>query len=915
MTLLLAAAHLPERQRIADGALAPLARSLAEELRPLLDRPPELPNRKALLSRQGGRCPRDGALLEFDPWSPERHRCTVCGEVQSGERHHLWWVMSQQLWIAERSVIAATLQLLTGESRTGTFARAVLEETVERYLALPNRDNVLGPSRPFFSTYLESIWLLQLCVALDLLEMHHDADRRLGDRVRERVIEPSVELIVSFNEGSSNRQVWNAAACIAAGSLLSRENLVELGVHGPSGLIHHLTHGLLADGTWYEGENYHLFAHRGLWYAVTMCEAAGIPLPEESLTRFAEGFAAPLLTALPDMTMPSRRDSQYAVSLRQWRTAESLELGLARGYDSRLAGGLWELYEHGGERTDPERWRSTAEVERNVTGSALRRADLGWKSLLHARERLPVLKPDPPDSLLLEAQGLVVLRPEPRTYVALEYGEPGGGHGHSDRLGLMLVVGDERWLDDPGTGSYVDPSLFWYRSTLAHNAPLADGRSQQPARGVLCAFEVFKRHAWAEAELAAPAFGNVRFRRTIVTTAEYLLDLISWQAENGRMVDVPFHVPYDAAPLGWRVGGISGSAQPSDGFRFLADIQVADVAGGAVALRLGESRRDHNAALLPLLAPGTEAIWWRARAPGPPPPGSKPGAVLALRTWSGTGALASVWTWGAPLERLEGTVERIVIHFEGHRRPDVHERRPGGWSVTRPRSIGTSRVELRGVRHSGADGAPHMPGAPDLQGEPVVLRRDRPFHRVLSVDSYRRSEDSWADAGRPSATVDIRVTNRELLIDVAVRKHPVIFRAQEDDPELDNEHSDIHSDGVQLHLLPAGALDPICWLLVPETEARTVRTHRSGGGSVPDPRATWSERPDGYAMQVSLTHEMLSERPGAPFALDVLINEAGAGRLRRRGQLVLSGARGEWVYLRGDRQPAERFLRFRISDD
>ena len=38
----------------------------------------------------------------------------------------------------------------------------------------------------------------------------------------------------------------------------------------------------------------------------------------------------------------------------------------------------------------------------------------------------------------------------------------------------MLVVGDERILDDPGTGSYVDPTLHWYRSSLAHNAPFFD---------------------------------------------------------------------------------------------------------------------------------------------------------------------------------------------------------------------------------------------------------------------------------------------------------------------------------------------------------------------------------------------------------------------------------------------------------
>ena len=46
----------------------------------------------------------------------------------------------------------------------------VLDGYADRYLDYPNRDNVLGPSRPFFSTYLESIWLLQLVLAVDLLE-------------------------------------------------------------------------------------------------------------------------------------------------------------------------------------------------------------------------------------------------------------------------------------------------------------------------------------------------------------------------------------------------------------------------------------------------------------------------------------------------------------------------------------------------------------------------------------------------------------------------------------------------------------------------------------------------------------------------------------------------------------------------
>jgi hypothetical protein len=90
----------------------------------------------------------------------------------------------------------------------------------------------------------------------------------------------------------------------------------------------------------------------------------------------------------------------------------------------------------------------------------------------------------------LPQQGLHVLRADRgRIYVALEGGHTGGGHGHPDRLAFTLQDGTSRILEDPGTGSYVDRTLHWYRSTLAHNAPLVDGSSQQRTEAVLRAFD------------------------------------------------------------------------------------------------------------------------------------------------------------------------------------------------------------------------------------------------------------------------------------------------------------------------------------------------------------------------------------------------------------------------------------------
>ena len=78
--------------------------------------------------------------------------------------------MSYQIWLAERAVHAAALHAVTREASLADLAERILEAYAGRYLEYPNRDNALGPTRPFFSTYLESIWLLQLAVAVSLLE-------------------------------------------------------------------------------------------------------------------------------------------------------------------------------------------------------------------------------------------------------------------------------------------------------------------------------------------------------------------------------------------------------------------------------------------------------------------------------------------------------------------------------------------------------------------------------------------------------------------------------------------------------------------------------------------------------------------------------------------------------------------------
>ncbi|GLC27640.1 heparinase II/III domain-containing protein [Roseisolibacter agri] len=921
MPLLIPEDALDARRAAATGPLAPLAASLAADLERVLAAAPEPDARKARLSRAGGRCPNDGALLAFDPFSPRVHRCPRCGAAWRDEAHDRWWSMWHQLWLAERAVHAAVLHLLVGAPRLAAFAAHVLDAYADRYLEYPNRDNVLGPSRPFFSTYLESIWLLQLCVALDALESAEGARvHALGARLRERVIAPSRALVAGYPEPGSNRQVWNAAALLASSLLLGDRDAAEHALDGPTGVLAQLRDGLLADGTWYEGENYHQFAHRGLWYGVALAEAARMPVPAPLLARFAEGFAAPFLVAMPDFTLPSRRDSQYAISLRQWRYAESCELGLARGDDPRLAAALGRLYDDADmPRRDTGRWRSAAESERNEPATALSRADLGWRALLHARPERPAAAAWAPGTVHLPAQGLAVFRRDAgRLWVAVDYGHAGGGHGHPDRLNLLVADRATRWLDDMGTGTYVERALHWYRSTLAHQAPLVDGASQPRGDGVLLGLaDDGTLSGIAAAARVAP---GVIGARTVVVDEACVVDRLAWSADDVVTLDLPYHVDGECM-LPWEPGIVIGAGELEDGFDFVEGAERATMPAGAavrLALRAPDGGASHAA--LWLVAPDGAELW-RATAPGAPGAGPRRFHVVRRRAAEGA-LLAVVDPRGVVADVARSDDKALVVTRRDGR---VTEHRPpaagdadGEWEVrVRDRAGDETRHRLALPTRFPPDvGLVPQPTVHAAMEGPIVLGAGDAWRTSLDEAHYRRSEESWSEAGRPTGTVCLSADADALHVEltVALGRPPAFVPAGTDNP-LDNERAEVNGDGVQLHLATpalhaAGTLAG--WLLVPDRDG-TVRAIPTTPAAASIPvDARWTPGDAGYALAIAVPRAALAlddaDDAGRTVRVDVLVNEMPAGRERRRGQLVLSGAAGGFVYLQGDRHVAARCL-------
>ncbi|MFL5495348.1 MAG: heparinase II/III family protein [Gemmatimonadales bacterium] len=886
--------------------LAALVNRLAERAAPLLGRRPPVPRAKALLSTDGGFCPEDRSPLTFDPWSHTAHRCPHCGRSFTGERHDLAWARYQHLWLAERAATLATLASLAGHEGAASAAEAILTEYAGAYLEFPNQDNVLGPSRLFFSTYLESIWVTNYLAAAVLLRESDRLSPEAADGVN-LVADEAANLIGEFDEGFSNRQTWHNAALTAIAVWFEDEELATRTVEGPTGILAHLLQGFRDDGMWFEGENYHLFALRGQLLALGWSRWTGVDLLADGRLagRLDAALRAPAITALPDHTFPARKDSRFGVSLAHPMYLELWEVGLARLGDS--GSDLWswlrELYSVPAPPAQPfDSYLHDAGVP--ALERPRSRADLSWWSLLEMTPAMPEVSGRwAPGSVLLEQQGLAILRDETR-YASLECGAYGGGHGHPDRLHLTLHAGGHHWLADPGTGSYVGRDLFWYRSTLAHNAPRLDGVSQPPGDARCTNFEVQGAWSWARG-----VYGPLS--RTLVSGPRYLVDLVDLGAEDEHLLELPWHLDGMV-----ELSSAGGWTADELGDEFVSSVErFTGSPGNMVVLH---ARASGSASLtLHLHLGGGEFL--RALGPGRPEQVERSTFYL-VRTSGRNTRLVSVLEPGdgAPFVRsisIEGDLMRVE-HAGG---TDQHAVTADGWEV----ALAAGVVRLGGARRAPVIAKPlidpdrplvvqgvaaHTLEPPSLDGTPDGFTPSEPM--VLDYeDQYRRSEEPYPGPEELSATVLANWDEAALYLAIDVVKPEVIVRPLDAPPlRLDNEPEDIHADGVQVYLRPEPEGPVYGFLVVPGSEDGALRVHPASG-CAGDPEmvgGAWQRTETGYSMALKIGVPGWQGRGGVRIPFDLLVNEMRSGRLRRAGQLVWSGG-GGWVYLRGDRQAAAAF--------
>lgn len=277
--------------------------------------------------------------------------------------------------------------------------------------------------------------------------------------------------------------------------------------------------------------------------------------------------------------------------------------------------------------------------------------------------------------------------------------------------------------------------------------------------------------------------------------------------------------------------------------------------------------------------------------------------MLLARHSGVRGGVLSVWTWRDALADVQMQGEEVIVHRRDGGR-DTHVVVTDGWRIDFHRGGARTTELLTGfaaqTRASVGTASAPSQSAPPPAAMPAVYR--------LGERHYRRSEESWNAAGEPHAEVAISMSHgRTVEIAVLVEPSHRLFVPPDTMNVLDNEPAAINGDGVQLYLACGGSAG--AWILVPRAGGDVTMLPIAGWSGLAV-EATWRATESGYALDARVVLPIT----GGVMSLDVIVNEIAPGRRRRRGQLVLSGADGEFVYLRGDRHDPQRLLRFLVPD-
>lgn len=535
-SLLCTPAMLPEirARRASDPVAAAWWTTFLAELEPTLDESIVVPA-KGSQWYHWYNCSACGTHLETK--GPTRHVCPHCGKVFTGSPYDECVLVTDHRRLAAAVRDCGLAYLVTEDRRYAERAKTILLAYAAKYPEYPlhNKLGTIGPNNPNHEpggrvteqVLGECVWLVPLVQGYDAVAHLLTDDER--ETIVTRLLRPARDVTRSQPMKLHNHECWHLAAWGSVALALREADVLADAIGGRYGLEAQLTEGVLADGLWFEGAlGYQFYTLE----ALSGFEAALVNLGRRPDEGFRRMLTTPFAQLSPGWTLPAFNDSAR-LSFAPGDKPELYELGYSWWGDPVF--GSWVASVPRGSRAYALYGRPYAGPTKAYEAESSRsfHADASGVAVLRARS------------------GVCSPEARPDTCLLFDYGPHGGWHGHFDKLNLVLWGRGELLAEDPGCIGYGNPRQFgWYKTTLAHNTLVVDGRRQEKASGRLVTFETTPNGGVVElaADGACPC---VKLTRRTTLDGDRIVDVFTATSETPHDYEWAFHSRGTfATPLG-----------------------------------------------------------------------------------------------------------------------------------------------------------------------------------------------------------------------------------------------------------------------------------------------------------------------------------------------------------------------------
>ena len=466
-------------------------------------------------------CPKTGRLLVFHP--PDQHVCPDDGQVFKGYPYDQVVYTQRADALGAATVNLALAFRLSENHRYAEEAANLLKAYADRYLSYPLHDNngktTSTGARVYSQTLDESIWLIQMAWAYDLLrgtDVLTADDRR---HIEQDFLRPAASVVGRAEAITYNWTAWDNAAVAAVGYTLHDQKLIDQALDGSYGFRFQIK-AFVIDGFWIEGTwGYQFYVMRALSQLAEMAEHNGTNLWQEQPNLKAL-YSSPFGVMFPDGTLPPFSDSRL---INIYDQAPLYEVAYKVFRDPLFA----SVITHG----DHPRPEAAGLPFGGAIPAGVRDNS---NALFFGAATVPHEKVPPLKSTVFPTAGYATLRaPTGDLTEVMKFGPHGAGHGHYDKLSGVIYANGGLMSVDPGTQFYgVASHNTWDRSTVAHNTVVVDEKSQAESTGKLVSWQTDPDFTSVEAD-AGPVYAGITMQRRIVLTSRYILEITNVAATDG----------------------------------------------------------------------------------------------------------------------------------------------------------------------------------------------------------------------------------------------------------------------------------------------------------------------------------------------------------------------------------------------